>query len=226
MIADFAPAFRRLASGQWPRLRRDTNAVAAIETAIVLPTLLVACLGGLEIASLMVANTRVSSIALAIADNTSRIAAGSNLASPQVREVDVNDAFTGAQQQGLDIDFQNRGRIILSSLEVNGSGGQWIHWQRCFGNLAIGSSYGRQGAGSSGNSFPGIGPSGSEITATVGGPVMVAEVVYDYQPFIFGRLIGGTQRIEYVAAFAVRDARDTSQIYNPSPAATVATCSR
>lgn len=205
------------------RLRADTRAIAFIETAFTLPVLMTAGLGGLEIANLMITHTRISSVALSVADNASRIASGSNLALPQVREVDVNDVFTGANLQGGNLNIVTNGRIVLSSLEVNSSGGQWIHWQRCYGDKQWGSRYGAEGTGATGTGFAGMGPLGSEVKGSVGNPVMFVEIFYDYQPFMFGSFVG-TKRIEYSAAFTVRDARDTSNIFNPNPASTVRAC--
>lgn len=204
-------------------LRRDTRAVAFIETAFTLPVLLTAGLGGLEIANLMITHTRISSVALAAADNASRISSGSNLALPQVREIDVNDVFTGAQLQGGNLDISTNGRIVLSSLELNADGGQWIHWQRCFGAKQWGSNYGVEGTGATGTGFAGMGPVGAEVKASTGNPVMFVEIFYEYQPFMFGSFVGN-KRIDYSAAFTVRDARDTSNIFNPNPASTVRTC--
>jgi hypothetical protein len=215
--------FRLRLSALAARLRADTRAVAFIETAFTLPVLLTAGLGGLEIANLMITHTRVSGVALSVADNASRIASGSNLALPQVREIDVNDVFTGAQLQGGNLDISTHGRIVISSLELNADGGQWIHWQRCFGAKQWGSNYGAEGTGATGTGFAGMGPIGEEVKASTGNPVMFVEIFYEYQPFMFGSFIG-PKRIDYSAAFTVRDARDTSNIFNPNPASTVRGC--
>ena len=216
-------ALRRRFGAVAANLRRDVSAIAMIEAALTLPTLLFTGFAGLEVANLMITHTRVSGIALSVADNSSRIAAGSNLAVPQVREVDVNDVFTGAQLQSGALDIATNGRVILSSLEVNSSGGQWVHWQRCYGNKQSASTYGVQGTGATGTAFAGMGPAGAEVKAASGSPVMFVEVYYDYVPFMFGSWVGN-KRIRYTAAFGVRDARDTSNIFNPSPAATSRTC--
>ncbi len=206
------------------RLRRETRAVAMVETAFTLPTLIFAGLAGLEVANLMVTHTRISGIALTAADNASRIAAATSvLALPQVREVDINDVFRGVQLQSGNLDFRTNGRIILSSLETNGAGGQWIHWQRCFGNKPYPSTFGEAGAGTSGNALVGMGPPGREVRATPGTPIMFVEVFYDYEPFMFDSWIG-EKRITYTAAFAARDSRDTSGVFNPGPAAPVSNC--
>ena len=203
---------------------KDNSAVALIEAAVTIPTLMFVSFTGLETANLMITHTRMSAIALAVADNSSRIASGSNLALPQVREVDINDVFTGAQLQAGNIDLLNRGRIILSSLETNSTGGQWIHWQRCWGNFNVTSAYGVQGVGVTGNSFPGMGDTGAEITAESGAPVMFAEISYNYDPMVWDAFMTTAVQIDYDAAFSVRDARDTSNIFTPNPAATVRTC--
>jgi hypothetical protein len=209
---------------QLARLRRDTDAVALLETAFTMPTLIFAGLAGLEVSNLMITHTRVSGIALTAADNASRIASGTSvLALPQVRESDINDVFVGSQLQSGNLNIRTNGRIILSSLETNAQGGQWIHWQRCYGLKTYPSSYGVQGAGAVGTGFAGMGDAGREVRAIPGTPVVFVEVFYDYQPFMFDSWIG-QKRIHYTAAFSVRDSRDTSNIFNPSPAAVVRTC--
>jgi Flp pilus assembly protein TadG len=129
----------------------DERGVVIIELAYTLPFLLLLGFGGLEIANLTLANTRISQITLSASDNAARIASGSNLATPQVREVDINEVFTGAHLQSGDLNFQANGRMILSSLETNAEGGQFIRWQRCFGNRPSSpSSYGVAGVGATG----------------------------------------------------------------------------
>lgn len=195
-----------------------------LETAITMPTLIFAGLAGLEVANLMITHTRVSGIALTVADNASRMAPSAGLlALPRVRESDINDVFTGAQLQSANLNIQANGRVIMSSLESNVEGGQWIHWQRCYGNKPYSSSFGGQGTGVTGNSFQGMGATGRQIRATPGAPVMFVEVYYDYIPFMFDSWIG-QRTINYTAAFVARDSRDTSTLSNPSPAAPVRNC--
>jgi hypothetical protein len=207
------------------RLCDDKRGVAMIEAAFTMPTLIFAGLAGLEITYLMISHTQVSGIALQVADNASRMAPSTGaLVLPSVRESDINDVFTGAQLQSGRLDIAANGRIIMSSLETNPDGGQWIHWQRCFGSKPYASSFGSAGIGVTGNSFNGMGGSGREVRATPGTPVMFVEVFYDYQPFLFESWIG-SRTVNYTAAFAARDARNTSTgVTNPSPAATVRSC--
>ncbi len=223
MTARIAHRLRRIRTGI-VRLARDSGAVVMIEMAFCIPFLILVGFAGIELANLTLTHTRVSQIGLSAADNASRIAFGSNLSLPRVREVDINEVFVGVEQQAQGMDFRNNGRIILSSLERNADGGQWIHWQRCFGNLPITSAYGPQGTGATGTGFPGMGRAGAEVTAADGTAVMFVEIIYDYQPMI-GATWFGTPRIRSTAAFNIREGRDLSQVYNPAPTAPVSNCS-
>lgn len=222
MTARLVHRFRRIRAGI-VRLARDSGAVVMIEMAFCIPFLMVVGFAGIELANLTLAHTRVSQIGLSAADNASRIAFGSNLSLPRVREVDINEVFVGVEQQAQGMDFRNNGRIILSSLERNADGGQWIHWQRCYGNLPINSAYGPQGTGATGTGFPGMGRAGAEVTAADGTAVMFVEIIYDYQPMVGARWFG-RPRIRSTAAFNIREGRDLSQVYNPAPTAPVSNC--
>ncbi|MDD3799171.1 MAG: TadE/TadG family type IV pilus assembly protein [Novosphingobium sp.] len=205
------------------KLLRDRDGMALVEFAYSLPLLLLLGLGGVEVANYSIAHMRVSQLAVSLADNASRAKQEIVAGVPHMRELDVNDAFEAAELQSGKFDIEGNGRMILSSLEVNSDGGQWIHWQRCIGDAPYSSSYGVEGDGATGTSFPGMGPSDRRITSEPGFAIMFAEVVYDYKPVAFPSLIPDVP-IRKVAAMYVRDDRDLTQIYNPSPAATVSSC--
>lgn len=196
------------------RLSRNARGAVMIEMAFAIPLLVMIGFGGLEIANLTLVNTRISQIGLSVADNASRIAAGSNLALPQVREADINEVFAGIEKQGDGLDFQEHGRIILSSLQRNNDGGQTIKWQRCYGKLAVSSAYGPEGTGATGTSFAGMGPKGKEVTAAGGSAVMFVEITYKYQPLLYGKWLG-PKTIHSTAAFNIRETRDLTQVYSP-----------
>lgn len=208
------------------RVLRDAGGVTAVEFALTLPLLMLMGLGGLEIANIAVTHMRINQIAVSLADNASRMKQQTVSGAPQFREFDANEALKAAELQGADLDLLKRGRIILSSLEVNSDGGQWVHWQRCAGAKTVyTSAYGVQGTGATGTAFTGMGPSGNQVTAEPGSAIMVAEVVYDYRPLIVDGLFDSMTIRKYSAMY-VRDDRDLSDtgIFNPSPAAPVAAC--
>lgn len=211
------------------RLRRlfgrqsDDRGVVLIEFAYVLPFMLLLGFGGIEMANLTLANTRISQMTLSVADNASRVASGNNLVTPQIREIDINEIFNGAELQAGDLNIRAHGRIILSSLQVNTLGGQEIKWQRCFGNRAASpSSYGVAGDGATTSTFPGMGKTGKEVKAVAGSAVMFVEVYYTYQPLLFGKWLG--QRVVHsTAAFTVRESRDLSKVW-PTSGVTPSAC--
>lgn len=228
-----SPLFRRVKIAgrrtmRRTRLLRDNRATVMVEMAFCVPLLVLIGFGGIEISNLTLVNTRISQIGLNTADNASRIAFGSNLSLPRVREIDINDIFAGAEAQAAGLDFKKNGRIVLSSLEVNADGGQTIKWQRCYGDQKIGSNYGTQGTGKTGTAFLGMGPSNNRVTAIAGTAVMFVEVTYKYQPVAYGNWLG-PRTIRTEAAFNIREGRDLqgpdgNGVYNPSPSVTASTC--
>ena len=204
------------------RLARADSGLALTEFALSLPLVLSLGLVGTETAHYVVTHMRVSQIAMQVADNASRVGEQDVLVERRIFEGDINDVFVGADKLGGGLDILDHGRIILSSLEQNTDDGQWIHWQRCKGMKNHASRYGVEGDGETGTSFPGMGESGKEITASSGNAVMFVEVVYDYQAITPISAMDG-QEISYTAAFNVRDSRDLTQIW-PTAGATASDC--
>lgn len=192
-----APRARRL----FARLRNDERGVQLVEFAISIPVLLTLGLGGIEVANYSIASIRCSQIAMSVADNAGRV-------RDSIDETDVNEIMIGAKQIGQGIRFGDNARIILSSVEPNAAkNGMWIRWQRCFGKKAVTSAYGAQDKGKTDASLPAIGPAGNQITSASGTAVMFVEVIYDYQPIVSNRFLGG-RTLTYLSAFNVRQRND------------------
>lgn len=205
------------------RLARSTSAVSAVELGLAMPFLMGLSLTGVEVVNLALIHVRLNQLAITVADNASRAKQTQVNGAPQFREYDVNQVFRAAALQGEDLQIPTRGRIILSSLQVNAQGGQWIAWQRCWGLNSWTSRYGPQGTGATGTSFAGMGYTTTKMTADAGTAIMFVEIAYDYKPFFLGSVLP-SKVIRKEAALYVRDDRDLTQIYNPSPAQPVATC--
>lgn len=223
MISPAAPAVHRPLRHFLARLARSTGAVSAVELGLAMPFLMGLMLTGVEVVNLALIHVRLNQLAITVADNASRAKQTQVNGAPQFREFDVNQVFRAAALQAEDLQIPARGRVILSSLQVNSSGGQWIAWQRCWGKNTWASRYGTQGTGATGTSFAGMGFTTSKMTADAGTAIMFVEVAYDYKPFFLGSVLP-SKVIRKEAALYVRDDRDLTQIYNPSPAQTVATC--
>lgn len=218
------------------RLRRDERGVSVIEFALTLPLITGFALYAIELTNFALVNMRINQIALTLADNASRVGNDSSLTTQQLREVDMNDVLQAARYQGTGIRLTTNGRIIVSSLE-NPSGTQRIHWQRCIGlksgngyDSGYGTTLATDGTTNStsdaGTAAPsGMGDAGAQVSAPSGSGLMFVEINYDYQPLVSAYFIG-TNRIHFITSYIVRDNRDFSQIYNPSPTATRLTCNR
>ena len=153
---------------------------------------------------------RLSQAALTLANNASRLGQTETSAiSVQVRESDVLTVFRGMETQTANINLKDNGRVILSSLERNSSGGQYIHWQRCYGAQKDASLYGKEGTGASGTAFPGMGPPTREVRASTGDSIMFVEITYRYQS-IFGDMFIKDRSIRAEAAYNSRDNRQLS----------------
>ncbi|GAA4745963.1 hypothetical protein GCM10023264_09370 [Sphingomonas daechungensis] len=189
---------RRKAKAKTGLLVADRG-VAMMEFGLALPLLMTLILVGLEMTNYVLANHRVRQIAAMTADNASR------LRTP-MSEAYINQLFVGVQKSGAGIDFQNRGRVILSSVQNNAaSTGQWIRWQRCYGGLAKVSKYGTQDKGKSDASLPNI----NGLTAQAGSAIMYAEAEYQYKPLIASSILNN-RRLTSEVAFIVRQRTDFS----------------
>lgn len=223
-VKQFFPVKRRWNSS----LKKDEDGLALVEFAYVAPILLLLGMGGAELTSYALAQMRVSQMAISLADNASRARQYVVGASPRFREQDVREVFQATQLQSGELDILNNGRLVLSSLERNADGGQWIHWQRCYGSKTQYSpQYGRQGTGAVGTGYPGMGPANNLVIAEQNFAVMYVEIAYEYQPIILTSIVPA-QTIRYNAAMYVRDDRDLrgdttrdprfGNVFNPAPA--------
>ena len=212
---------RLLASRLLRRLRASRRGVAMTEFALAAPLLMTAGLWGTEVAWMALTHLKISQTAMQVADNASRIGDTSTLDNRKIYESDINDIFRGSViHAGEQLDLFERGRVIVSSLEVipgSSPKRQYIHWQRCMGKKVVGSSYGGQGKGLSDPGFIGMGPPGEEVSAyDEADAVIFVEIIYDYRPLFSGMFVGDTT-INAHGAFSVRDSRDLSKIYQRDP---------
>ena len=200
------------------RLSGDTSGLALIEFAFAAPLVLGMGMLGTDTAYLVITHMQISQIAMQVADNASRVGEQDVLTARKVFERDIAETLIGAEKLGQNLDFYDNARVIISSLQRNAQGGQWIAWQRCRGAVQHASSYGVEGNGATGTSFPGMGVPGRYITASQGTAVMFVEVAFDYEP-ITPITVFENRRIVYTAAFNVRDNRDLTRLYAGGPVA-------
>lgn len=212
------------------RFARDTSGLALIEFAFAAPLVLGMGMLGTDTALLVIRHMQVSQIATQVADNAARVGENNVLGARQVYERDIAETLIGAEKLGENMALYTRGRVIISSLQRNAEGGQWIAWQRCRGAKVHNSSFGVEGNGRTGTAFPGMGVAGRRITASPGTAVMFVEIAFDYQSVTPMNLFNN-QQIIYTAVYNVRDTRDltggpaSNGIYAGGPVASCSTYS-
>jgi hypothetical protein len=209
------------------RLGRDRSANALIEFAYTLPIFLTLGMYGIELAYMATVNMQVSQMAMALADNASRIGQTDNSAvPPTISNEMIDSVLSGAMKQGAGINFTTNGRLILSSLEKDSATGrQFIHWQRCKGSNTHVSNYGAEGYGLTGTTISGLGKTGHVVSATSSSTgVMFVEAFFNYQS-LFGTMFVKNVKFNQEAAFIVRDDRSYgSTSTKPTGSPTTNTC--
>lgn len=180
-------------------LASDCSGIGIIEFALTIPLVVGMAMGGIELANLALTHMRVSQIALTVADNAGRV-------TTRIDEGNIAEVFAGARLVGEPIDFEENGRVVLSSLQHNEladeNEGQMINWQRCFGDLDVVPAYGVQDDGREDDSLQGMGPAGQQIQSVPNTAVMFVEVSYRYTPVIGG--VMAPRILRYESAYIVR----------------------
>ena len=193
------------------RLLDRQDGVSTVEFALVVPLFMILGMYGAEIAWLNAASMEASQVALALADNASRLGQTDNSGvTPTITSNDVQSVLTGALEEGADIGLAENGRVILSSVEVHPvTGKQYIHWQKCMGQGKRASAHGKPDATGSALSAiaSGISLGGRKVTSSSNSAVMVAEVWYEYNG-LFGTMFVQPITIHEQAAIIVRDDRN------------------
>ena len=193
------------------RLLDRQDGVSTVEFALVVPLFMILGMYGAEIAWLNAASMEASQVALALADNASRLGQTDNSGvTPTITSNDVQSVLTGALEEGSDIGLAENGRVILSSVEVHPvTGKQYIHWQKCMGQGKQASAHGKPDTTGSALSAiaSGISLGGKKVTSSSNSAVMVAEVWYEYNG-LFGTMFVQPITIHEQAAIIVRDDRN------------------
>lgn len=206
----------------WRDLIPARDGIAITEFALVLPVFVIMLMGGAELTNYMTVRMRVSQLALHLADNGSRLGDKSALSSKQISEAQINDMLAGANLQAGALDLRTNARVIVSSLEPvanpNPTNKYKIAWQRCYGTKTYSPIYGKEGD----TNLTGMGPAGRQVTAMDDGSTIFVELNYQYKPLVRTKAVTFGEFTE-IAAMAVRDPRDLSQIYN-NPVVAKSTC--
>jgi Flp pilus assembly protein TadG len=151
------------------RLRRDQRGGVLVEAAFVIPITLVLLLAGFEVARLTLIHQKMDRAATAMADLVSQ--------SEDITVSQLNDMFNAIQHIMEPFDMASKGVVIVSSIGTPISNPTTIYWQRNgAGGITATSQIGTEGN-------PPTLPTGFVVRDGEG--LIVAEVYYDYAPFLF-----------------------------------------
>lgn len=182
------------------KMIRCRSGVAMIEFALALPIFIFAVVGGMELAWEAISRQRIQKIAASTADNAARVRGA-------IDETDIHEIMTAARLNGANLELEDRGRLIISSLQRNPTNkGDWIRWQRCIGQQQYDSNYGKQDTGKNDASLKGL-RNDSNMRPPPGTALMVAEISYKHKPLITDAYFG-ERTFQYETAFIVRDRND------------------
>lgn len=177
-------------------LKRNSKGSILIETALIVPALMVLATGGFEVTRFALAYQKVNRIAVSMADLVSQ--------AKEVNETDISGLFDAVRHIGEPFDVTDNGEVILTSISPDSSGTPTVNWQRSGGGHYSGTS--RIGSPGGTATLP------SGFALNPGDTVIVAEAFYDYKPAIFSDIIQPT--VLYNVAY-FRPRLGTLYIVNP-----------
>ena len=166
---------------------RDTQAVAAVEFALVLPLMLALYLGSVEAARLYTADRKVATLASSLADLVSR-------QRDTITTTQLNDYFTAANNIMQPIGTTNLGEIV-SLVKVDSTGNATVSW-----SVAKGTATARN----ANSAFPLAATTQiNQLARNASGWLIAAEVTYPYVPMI-GWVVSQTINLKHVEYFLPR----------------------
>ena len=157
------------------RFWRDRRGSLLVETGMMISVLSLVALGGLEVARYTLLHQKLERIAASIGDLVAQPATISNS--------DVVNIFDAIEQVAKPFEMGPNGRVIVSSIGATGGSGPILNWQRTSpGSLSATSHIGTI------EGQPATLPGG--LTIVDGETIIVAEVFYNYTPWIYDGVVG------------------------------------
>jgi hypothetical protein len=155
------------------RFGREERGVVFIELAFALVVLMILILGGAEMARYILLQQKLDRVAMSMGDLVSR--------GQVLTETEVNNIFAAVPHLTAPFEFSEHGSVILTSVHREGSAAPEVIWQRIgAGNLGATSRIGAEGEAPN---LPG------DFTVSENETIFVAEVFYDFEPFIAPRFV-------------------------------------
>lgn len=116
------------------RYLRDCDGTAMVETALILPMLMVLTVGSIEVGNHLVGVYKLQKTAATIADVASR--------TPQMTVAEYRDLMRAPDLMMHPYPFMARGSVIMTSVSADGRGRWTTNWQCREGSLSASSGVG------------------------------------------------------------------------------------
>jgi Flp pilus assembly protein TadG len=169
------------------RLFKDRSGNALIETAFVMPILVLIILGGVEISRYVLLNEKLDSVAASIGDLVAQ--------AETISATDVDNLFEAAKFVIKPFSLGDNGAVMVSSVGATDGDPPTVRWRRSGGGaLSVTSELGAVGANAT---LP------AGFTVPSGDSTIVAEVFYDYTPWLLSS-VTSPPRLYHRAMFRPR----------------------
>lgn len=156
---------------------RDVRGAVLPELAMALPMLILITLGGIEVARYALLHQKLDRVAASVGDLVAQ--------AQTLTVADVNNLFDAVDHVAKPFELAADGLVVVSSVSKDTSTPPAMNWQQTGGGTLIASSQ--------------IGTPGGAVTLPAGfvmpdgDTVIIAEVFYDYTPWIVGGVTGPAQ---------------------------------
>lgn len=170
--------FLNVCRAKYSDLWRDRGGGSLIEVAFAMPILVTLLLGGVEIARYVLLHQKLDRVSSSIADLVSQ--------AENISVADLQNVFDAAQFVAKPFDLPADGTVIVSSISNPiGAPATRVNWQQAgAGSIPANSQIGTPGGSVT---LP------AGFTVADGQTIIIAEVFYDYVPWILGEITGAKQ---------------------------------
>ena len=167
------------------KLGRCRRGGVLLEFGLITPILVFLLLNGFEMARFLILNQKLQRTAMSVADLAAR--------DDVLDTNDFTNLFAAGNEVFKPFALDTDGRVILSSINEDGSGNPQVAWQRQSGTLTANSLIGFEG-----------GAAVLEEPTLIGDgqTLIVAEVFYDFEPLI--GVIPGSRQVYHRAFYRPR----------------------
>jgi Flp pilus assembly protein TadG len=165
---------------------RNIDGVSALEFSLIAPVMIIMLLGAFEVGRFIHLNQKAEKLSFTVADVVAQ--------AETIKTADLQNLLSAAEKMMSPYPFATQGKVIISSV-VRGASNSTVRWQYCGG--------GTYNAASGVGVVNGVATLPAVMTLNSGEDIVVAEVIYNFQPIV-GKRILPARVIRKIAYFKPR----------------------